>query len=119
MKTYEAMFVFGDTLPEDRLNELTTQVRHEIEKAGGIVVETRMMGRRSFGRPLHKKQGGFYVRIDFKMAEAQVNPLRDRYLLMDAIFRFQIVCAGQPMPVVVAAGPAGTAAAPAAPASGG
>ena len=113
MKTYEAMFVFGDTLPEDRLNELTTQVRHEIEKAGGTIVDTRMMGRRSFGRPLHKKQGGFYVRIDFKLAEAQVNPLRDRYQLMDAIFRFQIVRVDQPVPVVVAAKPAVPAAGPA------
>ena len=96
MKTYEGLFIFADTLPEDKVNALTAHAREEIEKLGGKVSEAVVLGRRAFGRPLSKKQAGQYARVTFQFDTARVAALNDRYKMNDEIFRFQIVRRDKP-----------------------
>ena len=90
MKTYDGLFIFDDTLPEDRLKEAAGRATAEIEKLGGVVMETKPLGRRSFSRLLKKKESGFYVSVTFQLAADKLAPLQARYRLSDEIFRFQL-----------------------------
>ncbi len=91
MNTYEALFIFSDGLQDDRIKELGAQVKAEIEKAGGTVLQTRDIGRRSFARTMQKTESGVYLAVIMKIAGDKIAALNARFKLNDDIFRFQIV----------------------------
>ena len=90
MNMYEGLFIFGETVQEERLKDLAAFVTGEITKAGGKVMDSRDLGRRSFARVMQKKESGFYLSVTFKIAADKITPLTSRYHLNDDIFRFQI-----------------------------
>lgn len=90
MKKYEALFIFGETVQEERLKDLAGQVTGEITKAGGKILETKEMGRRSFARTMQKKESGFYLSVIFTIAADKISVLTSRYHLNDDVFRVQI-----------------------------
>jgi len=89
---YEGLFIFGETVQEERLKDLAAFVTGEITKAGGKILETKDMGRRSFARVMQKKESGFYLSVIFQIAAEKVSVLTSRYHLNDDIFRVQITC---------------------------
>lgn len=91
MNTYEGLFIFGESVQEDRVKELGTVVTGEIQKLGGTVLQTRDMGRRSFARTMQKTESGFYLAVVFQMAPDKITALNARCKLNDELFRFQIV----------------------------
>ncbi len=90
MNMYEGLFIFGETVQEERLKDLAAYVTSEIEKAGGKVLESRDMGRRSFARIMQKKESGFYLSVTFRIAADKISVLTSRYHLNDDVFRVQI-----------------------------
>lgn len=91
MNTYDGLFIFGESVRDERVREMTGYVTGEIEKLGGKIMGTRDMGHRPFARPLHKKEAGAYVAVTFKLDPAKVGALSARYKLNDEVFRCQIV----------------------------
>jgi len=87
---YEGLFIFGETVQEERLKDLAAYVTGEITKAGGKVLETKDMGRRMFARVMQKKESGFYLSVIFNIAPEKIAPLKARYQLNDDIFRVQV-----------------------------
>ncbi len=90
MNKYEGLFIFGETVQEERLKDLAAYVTGEITKAGGKVLETKDMGRRMFARVMQKKESGFYLSVIFNIAPEKIAPLKARYQLNDDIFRVQV-----------------------------
>lgn len=90
MNTYEALFIFGESVKDDRVKELGAAVTGEIQKNGGTVLHTRDMGRRSFARTMQKTESGVYLAVVFQVAGDKIAALNARYKLNDEIFRFQI-----------------------------
>jgi small subunit ribosomal protein S6 len=84
------LFIFGETVQEERVKELAAYVIGEIEKAGGKITESRDLGRRTFARPLQKKESGFYLSVTFQIAGDKIATLTARYKLNDEVFRCQI-----------------------------
>ena len=95
MKTYEAIFIFSNSIKEDALQKLVEQIQGEITKQKGTIKESRVLGRRQFARPLKKEDSGQYVRIDFQMAPGNVSALLARFKLNESIFRLQMVAADE------------------------
>ena len=93
MKAYEGLFIFGDGLGEEGLEEALKSTIEEITSHGGEVTRTEKIGRRSFARPMNKKSSGYYTRLYFNLAADQVTALLSRYKLGDVVFRVQIVVA--------------------------
>jgi ribosomal protein S6 len=91
VNTYEGLFIFGESVQEERVKEMVTHVTGEIEKHGGKVTATRDMGRRPFARTMQKKETGFYVAVAFQMEGDKLAALNARYALIDEIFRVQII----------------------------
>jgi len=87
---YEALFIFDETVQEERLKDLSAQAIGEITKAGGKILETRELGRRTFARIMQKKESGFYMSVTFKIAPEKLSALTAKYHLQDEIFRVQI-----------------------------
>jgi len=119
MNTYDGLFIFGETVRDERVGEMTSYVAGEIEKLGGKILNKRDMRQRSFARPMNKKETGVYVAVTFTLDPDKVADLSARYKLNDEVFRCQIVKlnekqAAQPPPVSVPA--ARTERAPAMPA---
>ncbi len=104
MNTYDGLFIFGESVRDERVGEMTGYVVGEIEKLGGKILNKREMGQRSFARPLQKKETGFYLAVTFAMDGDKLAALNARYKLNDDVFRCQIVKlsekqAAQPPPV--------------------
>lgn len=91
MNTYDGLFIFGESVRDERVGEMTDYVVSEIEKLGGKIVNKRDMGHRSFARLLGKKESGAYVAVTFKLEADKVAALSARYKLNDDVFRCQIV----------------------------
>ena len=95
MKTYEAMFIFSNSIKEDALQKLVEQIQGEITKLKGVVKEAKILGRRQFARPMQKEDSGQYVRVDFELDPGSVAGLLARFKLNESIFRLQIVAADE------------------------
>lgn len=95
MKTYEAIFIFSNTIKEDVLQKLIEQISGEITKLSGVIKEARVLGRRQFARTMKKEDSGQYVRIDFQMVPSNIAPLLARMKLNESIFRLQLVAADE------------------------
>ena len=95
MKTYEAVFIFSNTIKDDDLQKIIEQIQGEITKLKGVIKEKKELGRRQFARPMHKQESGQYVRIDFDMDPGSIAPLLARFKLNESIFRLQVVAADE------------------------
>ena len=114
MKPYEALFILAETVRDENVEEFASKARAEIERLGGVIEQSVQMGRRPFALPLHKREGGVYLRIDFKTDPAKIAPLQARFKLNEHIFRMQLVNVEQERKhAAKAAAPAAAAAIPA------
>ncbi len=91
MKKYEALFIFPDILKDDVLEAAVNRVRGEVERLGGTLGETLVLGKRQFARTLKKRDSGFYVRLSFMLDPDKIAPLNARFKLHENLFRSQIV----------------------------
>jgi len=90
VKKYEGLFIFGETVQEEKLKDLAAYVTGEITKAGGKILESKDLGRRAFARIMQKKESGFYLSVIFLVAPEKISVLTSRYHLNDDVFRVQI-----------------------------
>ena len=92
MNTYEGMFIFSDTLKEEDLKAVVERTMAVIEKHGGSVLGTKILGRRNFARPMGKREAGVYVRAVFNLDAQKMTPLQASYKLNEEVFRLQVTC---------------------------
>jgi len=90
VNTYEGLFIFADTLKDDELKGVQDRALAEIERQGGKILGVKRIGRRTFARPMSKREAGIYVRAVFELAPESVTPLLARYKLSEEVFRIQI-----------------------------
>jgi ribosomal protein S6 len=91
MNKYDGLYIFAGSAKDDVLDKQIDKVRGEITRLSGNVLTTDVLGKKSFARPMHKRDGGVYVKIRFELDPAQVSTLRSRYHLVEDIFRVQIL----------------------------
>lgn len=91
MKKYEGMYIFANVAKDDSIDGLVEKASNEITRLNGKVLSTNVLGKRSFARPMQKKDGGVFVRIRFELNPAQVVTLQGRYRLLEDFFRVQIL----------------------------
>ena len=91
MKKYDAMYIFANVAKDDSIDGLVEKASNEIARLNGKVLSTNVLGKKSFARPMKKKDSGAYVKIRFEMDPAQVATLQSRYHLLEEFFRVQIL----------------------------
>ena len=91
MNKYDGLYIFAGLAKDENLDTLVGKVQGEVTRLHGAILNTEVLGRRTFSRPMHKQENGTYVRIRFELAPDQVQALTARYHLMDEVFRVQIL----------------------------
>ena len=91
MKKYDALYIFVGIAKDDALEACLEQALAEVEKRGGNVLEKVSLGRRTFSRPMKKRDSGVYVKVRFEIDPAQLEDLVKRYRLVEEVFRVQIL----------------------------
>ena len=91
MKKYDALYIFVGIAKDDALESCLEKALAEVEKRGGNVLEKVSLGRRTFSRPMKKRDSGVYVKVRFEIDPAQLEDLVKRYRLVEEVFRVQIL----------------------------
>ena len=75
----------------------------EVTRVGGNVLEKVSLGRRSFSRPMGKRDSGVYVKVRMELDPAKVDELVNRYHLVEEVFRVQILAVDERREAKIAA----------------
>jgi len=91
MNKYDGLYIFAGSAKDDVLDKQIDKARSEIARLSGNVLNTEVLGKKTFARPMHKRDNGVYVKIRFELDPLQVSTLVGRYHLVEDIFRVQIL----------------------------
>ena len=91
MKKYDALYIFVGIAKDDALEANLDKALAEVERFGGNILEKVSLGRRSFSRPMKKRESGVYVKVRLELDPANVDALVKRYKLVEEVFRVQIL----------------------------
>ena len=91
MKKYDALYIFVGISKDDVLEANLEKALAEITRAGGNVLEKVSLGKRSFSRPMRKRESGVYVKVRFEIDPTRLAELVNRYKLVEEVFRVQIL----------------------------
>ena len=91
MKKYDALYIFVGIAKDDALEANLEKALAEVTRLGGNVLEKVSLGKRSFSRPMKKRDGGVYVKVRLELDADKVDELVKRYKLVEEVFRVQIL----------------------------
>ena len=91
MKKYDGLYIFAGNAKDDVLENNFAKAIAEIERFGGRVETQDILGKRTFARPMHKRENGVYALVRFEFDPAKVTELVNRYRLVEEVFRVQIL----------------------------
>lgn len=91
MKTYEVMFIFASSLKDEVLEKMLERIRGDIAKLNGTVVNTQVLGTRTFARPMQKREAGLYVKMTVSLDPQEVAAFKLKCRLNEEIFRVQLL----------------------------
>ena len=91
MKKYDALYIFAGQAKDDVLESYIEKALAEVVRLGGEVETKEVLGKRTFARPMRKRENGVYVEIRFSLDPSKVSELVNRYKLVEEVFRVQIL----------------------------
>ena len=91
MKKYDGLYIFAGNAKDDVLESNFAKAIAEIERFGGKIESQDILGKRTFARPMHKRENGVYALVRFELDPSQVKDLVNRYRLVEEVFRVQIL----------------------------
>lgn len=91
MKKYDGLYIFAGNAKDDVLENSLAKAVAEIERFGGKIESQDVLGKRTFARPMHKRENGVYALVRFEMDPLKVKDLVNRYRLVEEVFRVQIL----------------------------
>ena len=89
-RKYDGLYIFVGAAKDELLEKTVEKMRGEITRLSGMILHAEVLGKRSFARPMQKRDHGVYVRIRFELDPANLATLRERYHLMEDLFRVQL-----------------------------
>lgn len=91
MKKYDALYIFVGISKDDVLEANLEKALAEVTRVGGNVLEKVQLGKRTFSRPMKKRDNGVYVKVRLELDPNKVDELVKRYKLVEEVFRVQIL----------------------------
>ena len=91
MKKYDALYIFVGVAKDDVLEANLEKALAEVARLGGNVIAKEALGKRSFARPMKKRDSGVYVKVRFEIDPSTLEELVNRYRLVEEVFRVQIL----------------------------
>ena len=87
-RTYEVMYIAAPETADEDVTKLNEAIGQLIEKEGGSVVKTEVMGRRKLAYPINKKTEGHYTLFEIEGSGQEIAELERRFRVNDAVIRF-------------------------------
>lgn len=87
-RTYEVMYIAAPETADDDVTKLNESLVQIVEKEGGTIVNTELMGRRKLAYPINKKTEGHYTLFEISGSGQEIAELERRMRVNDAIIRF-------------------------------
>lgn len=103
MKKYDALYIFVGVSKDDALEANLEKALGEISRLGGNVVAQDSLGRRTFARPMKKRESGVYVKVRFELDPSKLEELVNRYHLVEEVFRVQFLAVDERREAKIAA----------------
>jgi small subunit ribosomal protein S6 len=91
MRKYEIMFIVDPNVPEDAVDQITSQVEGVVTDGGGEVEQIEKMGRRKLAYEIDKKREGFYVLLTVGANGDIIKEVERRFRVMDQVLRYLTV----------------------------
>ena len=91
MRRYEIMFIVDPSLPEEEIDQLTSDVETQIKEAGGEIESTEKMGRRKLAYEVKRRTDGFYVLLTVAADGDILKEVERRFRVMDQVLRYLTV----------------------------
>ena len=91
MRKYEIMFIVDPNVPDDEVDQISSQVEGVITGGGGEVEQVEKMGRRKLAYEIDKKREGFYVLLTVGADGEIVKEVERRLRVMDQVLRYLTV----------------------------
>jgi len=101
MRKYDGLYIFAGMVKDDGLDKQVDKMRGEITRLSGVILNTEVLGKRTFARPMQKRDNGVYMRIRFELDPAALKTLTDRYHLIEDLFRVQILAVDERREAVI------------------
>ncbi len=91
MKKYDALYIFVGIAKDDALEANLEKALAEVTRLGGNILEKVSLGKRTFSRPMKKRDSGVYVKVRFEIDPSKLEELANRYHLVEEVFRVQVL----------------------------
>ncbi|MDD2600021.1 MAG: 30S ribosomal protein S6 [Kiritimatiellae bacterium] len=91
MKKYDGLYIFAGSARDEVLDKAIESATAEITNLSGKILSTEVLGKKTFARPMKKRDNGVFVKIRFELAPTSIAALTRRYKLVDEVFRVQIL----------------------------
>lgn len=98
MRKYEALFIFERSLGDESLDKAVEQAQAEVAQLGGTVLDSVVLGKKTFSRPMQKREAGVYAKLAFELDESKVDAFRGRFKHNEDVFRVQVIRASSAAP---------------------
>jgi len=85
------MYIAAPEMADEEITTLNETIQQLIEKEGGTVVKTEVMGRRKLAYPIQKKTEGHYTLFEIEGSGQEIAELERRFRVNDAVIRFVTV----------------------------
>ncbi len=87
-RTYEVMYIGAPETADEDIAKLNEAIQQQIEKEGGTIVKTEVMGRRKLAYPIQKKTEGHYTLFEIEGSGQEIAELERRFRVNDAVMRY-------------------------------
>jgi ribosomal protein S6 len=91
MKKYDGLYIFAGQAKDDVLEGQISKALAEVTRLGGNILSQEILGKRTFERPMQKRESGVYVEVRFELDPSSVHELVKRYRLVEEVFRVRIL----------------------------
>ncbi len=87
-RVYEVMYIAAPETADEDVTKLNEAIQQQIERDGGTIVNTEVMGKRKLAYPINKKTEGHYTLFEIEGSGQEIAELERRFRVNDAVIRF-------------------------------
>lgn len=90
-RVYEVMYIAQPETADEDITKLNEAIQQQIEREGGTIVKTEVMGKRKLAYPIKKKTEGHYTLFEIEGSGQEIAELERRFRVNDTVIRFVTV----------------------------
>ncbi|MCY7376948.1 MAG: 30S ribosomal protein S6 [Pyrinomonadaceae bacterium] len=90
-RVYEVMYIAAPETADEDVAKLNEAIQQQIERDGGSVSKTEVMGKRKLAYPIKKKTEGHYTLFEIEGSGQEIAELERRFRVNDTVIRFVTV----------------------------